>query len=47
MINKWCHCEKCGHDWLEEDIRIEPNLAYQPKPEEVIKCPQCGEPDKS
>ena len=19
MINKWCHCEKCGNDWCERD----------------------------
>jgi len=46
MINKWCHCQKCGNDWKEEDVRIE-TMGYKATEEEKIRCPKCGKVDNS
>jgi len=43
MITVVCKCEKCGHEWIEEDVRIVPPGQFE-KAEtcEYIRCPECN-----
>ena len=48
MITVYCHCDNCGHDYKEEDVRMVLGQGEEYRnrsEEETIKCPKCSTPD--